>query len=78
MSEAGRNMEVMLQPETIKQIVAILKTNVRAASSLGHCYVTQLGKLFLDLLTVYKYYSEAISNIIATQVNENTSFRSID
>lgn len=56
MANAGRNLESLRQPETIKNIANILKTNNRAASSLGHVYITQLGLIFADMLNVYKVY----------------------
>eukprot|EP01113_Clastostelium_recurvatum_P045243 TRINITY_DN774_c0_g1_i2.p1 TRINITY_DN774_c0_g1~~TRINITY_DN774_c0_g1_i2.p1 ORF type:complete len:697 (+),score=151.04 TRINITY_DN774_c0_g1_i2:1801-3891(+) len=76
-SEAPRDMNIMLQPETMKQVLAILKTNVRAATSLGHAYVSQLGKMFLDLLTVYSWYSKGISNVIATQGVQAAKFSQV-
>jgi len=41
-------------PEAVKQLASILKTNVRACKALGHPYVIQLGKIYLDMLNVYK------------------------
>lgn len=38
----------------MKQLASILKTNVRACKALGHPYVIQLGKIYLDMLNVYK------------------------
>lgn len=38
----------------MKQLASILKTNVRACKALGHPYVLQLGKIYLDMLNVYK------------------------
>jgi exportin-1 len=52
--------------DTVKSIANILKTNVRACSSLGHCYISQLGKIYLDMLNVYKAYSGMISEAVAT------------
>lgn len=70
MSQASRNIEYLSQMETIKSIANILKTNVRAAFSLGHCYISQLGRIYLDMLNVYKAYSEMISNAVATSGKE--------
>lgn len=48
----------------MKQLVSILKTNVRACKSLGHPYVTQLGRIYLDMLNVYKVMSNNITAAI--------------
>lgn len=67
MGAAARSIDALRLPETIKNIANILRTNVHAAMSLGHAYITQLGRIYLDVLNVYKAYSEMISNAIATQ-----------
>lgn len=48
----------------IKHLTNILKTNVAACTSIGHPFVIQLSKLYLDLLNLYKCISEMISNSI--------------
>ncbi|XP_074650496.1 exportin-1-like [Tubulanus polymorphus] len=60
-SQASLNVEVLKDPEAVKQLANILKTNVRACKALGHPYVSQLGKIYLDMLNVYKVLSENIS-----------------
>lgn len=49
---------------TVKPLGSILKTNVRACRALGHSYVVQLGRIYLDMLNVYKIMSENISQAI--------------
>ena len=66
MAQASRSLEILAQPDTIKNIANILKTNVRTCLSLGHYCISQLGRLYLDMLNVYKAYSEMISNTVAT------------
>lgn len=58
-------MDILKDMEAVKQLASILKTNVRACKSLGHPYVTQLGRIYLDMLNVYKVMSENISAAIA-------------
>lgn len=65
MMQAGHNFESLLVPETIKRVANILKINVRAATSLGTHYNIQMGRILLDILSVYKVYSEYISNSVA-------------
>lgn len=43
---------------------SILKTNVRACKAVGHPFVIQLGRIYLDMLNVYKCLSENISAAI--------------
>ena len=52
--------------EVIRTIGFIIKANERVAFALGHSYVTHLWKIFLELLQVYKIYSENISFVIAS------------
>ncbi|CAI9730357.1 exportin-1-like isoform X1 [Octopus vulgaris] len=65
-NQATQNVEVLKDPDAVKQLSNILKTNVRACKALGHPYVLQLGRIYLDMLNVYKVMSENISSAIAT------------
>lgn len=49
----------------VRQLGSILKTNVRACKALGHPYVLQLGRIYLDMLNVYKIMSENILQAIS-------------
>lgn len=64
-SQASHNVDILKDPEAVKQLVNILKTNVRACKALAHPYVVQLGRIYLDMLNVYKVMSENISQAIA-------------
>ncbi|EFN77629.1 Exportin-1 [Harpegnathos saltator] len=64
-SQASKNVDVLKDQEAVKQLASILKTNVRACKALGHPYVIQLGKIYLDMLNVYKVMSENISAAIS-------------
>eukprot|EP00966_Prymnesium_polylepis_P010476 241693-Prymnesium_polylepis.1 len=50
----------------MKQLQTIIRTNERVAIALGHPYMVQLGHIYVDLLNVYKAYSELINTAIAT------------
>lgn len=67
MEQAKANVETLVDPNTIKEIIKILKTNNRVCSSVGSLFTHQLNTFFLDMLNVYKVYSERISNAIAQQ-----------
>lgn len=64
-SQASKNVDILKDQEAVKQLASILKTNVRACKALGHPYVMQLGRIYLDMLNVYKVMSENISTAIA-------------
>lgn len=51
--------------EVIRTIGFIVKANERVASSLGHPFYTHLAKIFMELLQIYKLYSENISYVVA-------------
>lgn len=60
----SQNVDILKDPETVKQLGSILKTNVRACKAVGHPFVIQLGRIYLDMLNVYKCLSENISAAI--------------
>lgn len=64
-SQASKNVDYLKDMSAVKQLGSILKTNVRACKALGHAYVTQLGRIYLDMLNVYKIMSQNISQAIA-------------
>lgn len=66
MSQASQNIEVLRSVDVCRNISNILKTNERACVSLGHFFLPQIGKIYLDLLNVYKVYSEMITNAAVT------------
>lgn len=57
-------MDFLKNMAAVKQLGSILKTNVRACKALGHSYVIQLGRIYLDILNVYKIMSENIIQAI--------------
>lgn len=63
-NQASKNVDVLKDHEAVKQLGSILKTNVRACKALGHPYVLQLGRIYLDMLNVYKVMSENITAAI--------------
>ncbi|KAG7337714.1 CRM1 C terminal-domain containing protein [Nitzschia inconspicua] len=67
MDQAQNNVENLVDPATIKEIVKILKTNNRVCRSVGGLFTYQLQTFFLDMLNVYRVYSERISAAVAQQ-----------
>ncbi|KAG7260759.1 LOW QUALITY PROTEIN: hypothetical protein CRUP_000198 [Coryphaenoides rupestris] len=62
--QATKNVDILKDAETVRQLGSILKTNVRACKAVGHPFVVQLGRIYLDMLNVYKCLSENISSAI--------------
>ncbi|XP_037047056.1 exportin-1 [Bradysia coprophila] len=63
-SQASKNVDFLKNMAAVRQLGSILKTNVRACKALGHSYVIQLGRIYLDILNVYKIMSENIIQAI--------------
>lgn len=56
----------MLQDgDTIKVIGNIMKTNVAACSSIGSYFYPQIGRIYHDMLSMYKACSQMISESVA-------------
>eukprot|EP00545_Synedropsis_sp_CCMP1620_P000226 CAMPEP_0119020706 /NCGR_PEP_ID=MMETSP1176-20130426/24555_1 /TAXON_ID=265551 /ORGANISM="Synedropsis recta cf, Strain CCMP1620" /LENGTH=1073 /DNA_ID=CAMNT_0006975169 /DNA_START=280 /DNA_END=3501 /DNA_ORIENTATION=- len=67
MDRANTNVESLVDPPAIKEIIKILKCNNRVCCSVGSLFTNQLQTFFLDMLNVYKVYSERISAAISQQ-----------
>lgn len=82
MDQAVTNVETLVDPNTIKEVIKILKSNNRVCHAVGPLFTVQLQKFFLDMLNVYKVYSERISaaitqqGAIATQMSLTRTMRS--
>lgn len=63
-SQASQNVDHLKGMAAVKQLGSILRTNVRACKALGHSFVLQLGRIYLDMLNVYKIMSENIIQAI--------------
>jgi exportin-1 len=68
---ANKDQNSLQDIEVIKMIGFIVKANERVAFALGNPYVTHLAKIFLELLQIYRLYSENISFVIG---NSNRSY----
>jgi len=67
MEGAKANVESLIEPSIVKEIIKILKTNNKTCGAIGSIYAQQLQTFFMDLLNVYRVYSERISLTIAQQ-----------
>ncbi|KAI3756998.1 hypothetical protein L6452_04531 [Arctium lappa] len=62
---ARGNVDVLKDQDIIRTVLNILQTNTSAATALGTYFLPQITLIFLDMLNVYKMYSELISSGIA-------------
>lgn len=69
---ATQDVATLRDQNAVKDIAIILKTNVRACKSLGHPYISQLARIYLDMLNVYKVLSESISSAILSSGEQVT------
>jgi exportin-1 len=53
--------------ETIKILVNVLQTNVAVCTSIGPGFVSQLGAIYLDLLSLYRACNKFISESVVSQ-----------
>ena len=67
MERAGKDVQSLVEPATIKEVAKILKTNNRVCLSTGSLFTHQLRLFFVDMLNVYKVYSERISSEVTAQ-----------
>lgn len=67
MQAANQNLQNLDNPENLKVLASVLKTNVAACGSIGPGYFSQLGRIYLDLLGVYKAVSQLISESVVVQ-----------
>lgn len=67
MAQAAQNLDVLSSTDNIKILANVLKTNVSACTSIGSFYLPQIGRIFLDMLGLYKAVSGIISETIAKE-----------
>lgn len=65
MAQAASSMDVLSNSDNIKILSNVLKTNVSACTSVGSFYLPQIGRIFLDMLGLYK----AVSGIISATID---------
>lgn len=72
--QATQNIAVLQSPEMMRKIVTILRTNERVCGAMQYAFTRQLGNIYMDMLHIYKVYSEEISSNVATQGERVTKF----
>ncbi|KAG0048244.1 Karyopherin transporter [Gryganskiella cystojenkinii] len=67
MQQANINVNALDNADNLKVLASVLKTNVSACGSIGAGFFSQLGRIYLDLLGVYKAVSQLISESVVKQ-----------
>lgn len=67
MSQAASNVDVLGNSENVKILSNVLKTNVSACISIGGFFLPQVGRIFNDMLGLYKAVSTLISEQVAKE-----------
>ncbi|MCL7034658.1 hypothetical protein MKW94_004053 [Papaver nudicaule] len=63
--QASQSVDFLKDPDCIRTVLNILQTNTSVASALGTFFLPQITLIFLDMLNIYRMYSELISSSIA-------------
>lgn len=64
-TQANQNPSILQDGETIKIIGNIMKTNVAACSSIGTYFYSQIGRIYHDMLNMYRASSQLINDAVA-------------
>lgn len=62
-----QNADNIHSPENIKHLDNILKTNLSACRSCGAAFLSQISRIFLDVLTLYRTVSAIISETVSSK-----------
>jgi exportin-1 len=65
--QANHSIELLWEPAAVTSIKSILRTNTRVARAMGPAFMVQLGRIYMEMLQVYKALSEFVSRQIAEQ-----------
>ena len=63
-AQANQDPSNLSDNETIKVVGNIMKTNVAACSSIGSYFYPQIGRIYLDMLSMYRATSSMISDSV--------------
>ncbi|KAH2079823.1 hypothetical protein KXV74_008770 [Aspergillus fumigatus] len=64
-AQANQDPSILQDGETIKIIGNIMKTNVAACSSIGTYFYSQIGRIYHDMLNMYRASSQLINDAVA-------------
>lgn len=64
MTNARQDIKCLTSNDIVRDIVNLLRTNVSAAKSVGASFISQMSRIFREMLEVYKLYSTIITDEI--------------
>ena len=68
-AQANQDPSILQDGETIKIVGNIMKTNVSACSSVGTYFYSQIGRIYHDMLNMFRASSQLISDAVAHDGN---------
>ena len=71
--EANRDPKFLDNPDTVKVIGNVMKTNVSACTSIGSYFYPQIGRIYMDMLSMYRAVSQLISDNVIQNGECNSS-----
>ncbi|KXT02633.1 hypothetical protein AC578_1160 [Pseudocercospora eumusae] len=66
---AHQDPSILQNADTIKVVGNIMKTNVAACSSIGSYFYPQIGRIYMDMLTMYRASSQLIDEAVQRDGN---------
>lgn len=82
-AQANQDPSCLQDPDVIKVVGNIMKTNVAACGSIGSYFYPQIGRIYFDMLTMYRASSQLIDEAvqrdgnIATKMPKTRGLRTI-
>ena len=70
-AQANQDPSILQDGETIKIVGNIMKTNVAACSSIGTYFFSQLGRIYHDMLNMFRASSQLISDAVGLDGNKH-------
>jgi exportin-1 len=72
MAQAAANKDVLSNPDNLRILSNVLKTNVAACTSIGSFFLPQIGLIYMDMLGLYRAVSGIISETVAKEGESRT------
>lgn len=64
---AAENVDVLRSTDTLKSLSNILRSNTATCDALGASFSSQIGRIYMDMLSLYRAVSAIISDSVANQ-----------
>ena len=58
---AAENLETLKLPAVVKELTRVLKVNERVCKTVGPSFAKQMGRIFLEMMNLYKAFSTFVS-----------------